>query len=463
MITDYRDAFFYHVYPLGFCGVLYRNGNAGRHDMFIEPTPINRLQKFNNAWIDHLCALGVNAVYFGPLFESSYHGYDTADYFWIDRRLGTNDDFKNLVSALHKKNIRVIVDGVFNHVGRSFWAFRDVQQNRQNSQYKDWFYINFNSNSPFNDGFAYEGWEGCYDLVKLNLQNPAVKQHLFDAVSYWIEQFGIDGIRFDVAYSLDKNFLREIAAHCRRIKNDFWLLGEIIHGDYNSIANQAMLNSATNYECYKGLYSSLNEENYFEIAYALNRQFGADGIYKNIPLYNFADNHDTDRVASSVTEKRRLFLLYALLFTMPGIPSIYYGSEWGVYARKDCGDEAVRPELDIQKISAHQPVEGLCDAITKFAHIRQEHEALRFGSYSELFVSNGQFAFFRSTGNEKIIVVLNLKPTAVTLNIRCSGQANCNIMNASTTDLLSGENYSISNGNLSIRVQAFWGQIFVVR
>ncbi len=451
MITDYRDAFFYHVYPLGFCGALYRNGNAGRHDFNPEPSPTNRLQKLNDKWISHLVEMGINAIYFGPLFESSYHGYDTADYFWIDRRLGTNEDFAHLVSTFHNKNIRVIVDGVFNHVGRNFWAFKDVQQNRQNSPYKDWFYINFNSNSPFNDGFSYEGWEGCFDLVKLNLQNPEVKKHLFDAAKYWINEFGIDGIRFDVAYSLDKDFLREISAVCRQEKDDFWLLGEMIHGNYNDIANPAMLNSATNYECYKGLYSSLNEENYFEIAYALNRQFGTNGIYKNIPLYNFADNHDTDRVASSVAENRKLFLLYALLFTMPGIPSVYYGSEWGYYAKKSSGgDEAVRPEFDIDKMQSRPPIPGLCENITKFARLRHEHKALRYGSYTELFVSNGQLAFLRSIENEKFIVVLNLKPNSEHLNIHCNG------INGNSTDLLTGEMFNISNGNLNVTIPPYW-------
>lgn len=453
MITDYRDAIFYHVYPLGFCGALYRNENPGRHDLIIEPRSINRLKKLNDSWQNHICSLGVNAMYFGPLFESSYHGYDTADYFWIDRRLGSNEDFKNLVTSLHSKNIRVIVDGVFNHVGRNFWAFKDVQQNRQNSQYKDWFYINFNSNSPFNDNFSYEGWEGCFDLVKLNLQNSNVRKHLLDAVSFWIDYFGIDGIRFDVAYSLDKNFLQEIAAHCRQHKNEFWLLGEIIHGDYNSIANQAMLNSATNYECYKGLYSSLNEDNYFEIAYALNRQFGQNGLYKNLALYNFADNHDTDRVAFSITEKRKLFLLYALLFTMPGIPSVYYGSEWGLATTKKCGDEAVRPELNFDLISSQPHVVGLCESIKKFAQIRHTHESLRYGSYKELFVSNGQFAFCRVSEHERMIVILNLKSTTADLNIHCSG------MNGSVVDLLSGDCFFINYENLSITVPAYWVRI----
>jgi cyclomaltodextrinase / maltogenic alpha-amylase / neopullulanase len=453
MITDYRDAIFYHFYPLGFCGALYKNNTAGRHDYYTETKPINRLQKLNENWLNHIESLGINAIYFGPLFESTYHGYDTADYFWIDRRLGTNDVFKNLVSTLHQKNIRVIVDGVFNHVGRSFWAFKDVIQNHENSQYKDWFYLDFNSNNQFNDGFSYEGWEGCLDLVKLNLQNPNVKKHLFDAASYWIDNFDIDGIRFDVAYCIDKNFLQEISHICKQKKENFWLLGEMIHGDYNEIANKNMLHSATNYECYKGLYSSLNEENYYEIAYALNRQFGSNGIYKNIPLYNFADNHDTDRVASSVNGAQRLFLLYALLFTMPGIPSIYYGSEWGVHAKKDCGDEAVRQEFNIEQISQNPQVNGLCEEIKELSEIRRATTALRYGDYKEIFISNGQLGFLRTFENEKIIVLLNLKQDSVNLDIPCSG------LNGQAFDLKNGGTFSIKQEHLSIDIPPFWFRI----
>ena len=283
------DSVFYHIYPLGLCG-------APAHNDF-RSTPVARLEKIHS-WIPHMCELGVNALYLGPLFESSAHGYDTADYYHVDRRLGEDQTLARLTEALHRSNVRVILDGVFNHVGRDFWVFRDVRQNGAASPYCAWFQgIDFNRRSPYGDPFAYEGWSGHYNLVKLNLRNPEVKQHLFQAVQTWVREYGIDGLRLDVAESLDPDFLKELHAFCRSLRPDFWLMGEAVGGDYRRLVNPEMLDSVTNYECYKGLYSSLVEKNYFEIAWSLNRQFGEGGLYRGLPLYNFADNHDVNRVA----------------------------------------------------------------------------------------------------------------------------------------------------------------------
>ena len=181
------DAVFYHVYPLGLCGA------PARNDFNAPPTP--RLKQLAG-WIGHWQALGVNALYLGPVFESTAHGYDTADYYHVDRRLGDNATLAELSAALHQNGLRLILDGVFNHVGRDFWAFRDVQQHGAQSAYVDWFQgINFSRHSPYGDAFAYEGWSGHYDLVKLNLNNPAVREHLFQAIALWVRDFGIDGLR----------------------------------------------------------------------------------------------------------------------------------------------------------------------------------------------------------------------------------------------------------------------------
>ena len=186
---------------------------------------------------------------------SPIHGYDTRDYRKIDCRLGTNEDFQEVCQALHEAGIRVVLDGVFNHVGRGFWAFRDVQEKREASPYKDWFHINFGGNSGYNDGFWYEGWEGHFELVKLNLQNPAVVDYLLDCVCFWMDEFNIDGLRLDVAYLLDENFMRRLHSTVKSRDEGFFLLGEMIHGDYKRIVNLEMLDSATNYECYKGAFT----------------------------------------------------------------------------------------------------------------------------------------------------------------------------------------------------------------
>lgn len=397
MLTSIKNAVFYHIYPLGFCGVINNRKSISSASGF---------NKFDDKWINHLKNMGINAIYFGPIFQSSYHGYDTIDYLKIDERLGTNSDFKNIVSKLHANNIRVIIDGVFNHVGREFWAFVDVKNNKSNSQYSSWFNIDFNGNSNYNDGFYYEGWEGHYDLVKLNLYNKDVKCYLLHVVEEWINEFDIDGIRLDVAYLLDKDFIKELRFTTNKLKNDFWLMGEMIHGDYNSIVSPEMLHSATNYELYKGLYSSHNDKNYFEIAYSLNRQFGEYGIYKNLTLYNFVDNHDVNRIATIINDKRYLKNIYTLLFTIPGIPSIYYGSEWGIKGHKnDGGDIELRPTIDVDNI----PIENqeLVDHIKKLAEIRKNSVPLKYGDYVQISNECLYWAFARNFNGETTVVCVN--------------------------------------------------------
>lgn len=288
------ESVFYQIYPLGFCGAPPQN----------DGITVNRIAKVLD-WADHLEKLGITAVYFSPVFQSDAHGYDTRDYFQIDCRLGTNEDFAAVCKELHKRNIKVVLDGVFNHVGRGFWAFQDVLKNREASPYKDWFRIDFGGNSCYNDGLWYEGWEGHYELVKLNLWNDAVVNHLFDAIRSWVEQFDIDGLRLDVAYCLDKEFLKKLRRFCNDLKPDFFLLGELLHGDYNQWVNEEMLHSATNYECYKGLYSAFNSMNLFEICHSLARQFGPENwtLYKGKHLLTFVDNHDVTRIASMLQNR----------------------------------------------------------------------------------------------------------------------------------------------------------------
>lgn len=322
---------FYQFYPMGFCGAPFENDGNLEH----------RILKVVD-FIPHLKKMGIGAVYFSPIFESDTHGYNTRDYRKIDVRLGTNEDFKKVCEELHKEGIRVILDGVFNHVGRGFFGFKDVLEKRENSQYKDWFNINFGGNSNYNDGLWYEGWEGHYDLVKLNLKNPAVTDYLIESVRVWVKEFDIDGLRLDVAYMVDRDFLKRLRYETSQMKPEFFLGGEMIGGDYNQIMNDEMCHSATNYECYKGIYSSLNSMNLFEIMHSLNRQFGEENwtLYRGKHLMSFVDNHDVSRIASILTEEKHLPLAYALMFTMPGIPMIYYGSEWGFKADKKEGDPA---------------------------------------------------------------------------------------------------------------------------
>jgi glycosidase len=434
----WQSAIFYHIYPLGFCGALERND--------FRSTPAPRLLKVAG-WIPHLLELGVNALYLGPLFESSYHGYDSADYRLVDRRLGTNQDLTTLSRRLHESGIRLVLDGVFNHVGRDFFAFRDVKEKGAGSPYCSWFDgLRFGEQSPFGDPFTYQGWSGNYDLVKLNLSNPEIREYLFDAIRLWIDEFDIDGLRLDAADCLDAEFLKALRQFTAALKPDFWLMGEIVAGDYRRLANPAMLHSVTNYECYKGLYSSLVDKNYFEIAWSLNRQFGPDGLYRDLPLYNFADNHDVDRVAASLGNPALLYPLYCLLFTMPGVPSIYYGSEWGLSAHRTATDDsALRPCLDLPTVTANAPQPELPAVIARLAQLRKSERILQDGGYAQVFVAHEQFAFLRSFENKHLVVALNSSSAAVPLRLPLPCPA------ARAVDILNdGESFPVVNGMLEI-------------
>ncbi len=439
------QSFFYHIYPLGFCAAPHTN------DFTSDPSP--RLEKIH-AWLDHIQSLGANAFYLGPLFESSSHGYDTADYYRVDRRLGTNETLAHLSADMHQRGMRLVLDGVFNHTGRNFWAFQDVLAHGERSAYRDWFAnLRFGQRSPYNDPFTYEAWNGHYRLVRLNLNNPHVKEYLLGAVEMWIREFNIDGLRLDTADCLDFGFMTELAAFCRRIRPDFWLMGEVIHGDYRRWANPHTLDSVTNYEMYKGLYSSLVDRNYFEIAYSLNRQFGPDGIYQDLPLYDFADNHDVNRVASNLANPAYLAPLYSLLFTIPGIPSIYYGSEWGLQGKKtNFSDQALRPALNLDEISRHAPQPGLPGLITRLASIRHRSPALQRGSYRQMWVDHQQFAFLRQAGSEQIITAVNSAETPATLRLDLPQAPSAGRL----ADLLNpGEVFQANNGKVVIELPPY--------
>jgi len=386
------ESVFYQIYPLGFCGAPFEN----------DGILVSRIRKAAD-WIPHLKKLGISAVYFAPVFESDTHGYNTRDFGKIDVRLGTNEDFAYVCREFHQSGIRIILDGVFNHVGRGFWAFRDVQEKREKSRYADWFHLRFDGESRFQDGFWYEGWEGNDDLVRLNLQNEEVIQHILDNVREWVRLYEIDGLRLDVAYCLDRNFIKRLRSYCDNLKQDFFLLGEMLHGDYNQLMNDEMLHSVTNYECYKGLYSSFNSGNMFEIMHSLLRQFGPENwtLYKGKHLFCFVDNHDVTRVASILQQEQHIPLIYAMMFAMPGIPCIYYGSEWGAKAKKEEGDPALRPCFE--KPEWNQ----LTGFLAGLVAIHTQNQALLYGSFRSVYLTNLQCIFERQTEEETILFALN--------------------------------------------------------
>ena len=425
---------FYQIYPLGFCGAPFENNGVLEH----------RILKVND-WIPHIEKLGANAIYFSPVFESDTHGYNTRDYTKIDTRLGTNEDFQSVCKNLHKAGIKVVLDGVFNHVGRGFWAFQDVLEKRWDSPYKDWFHISFDGNSNYNDGLWYEGWEGNYDLVKLNLRNEDVIQHIFSCIKGWVEEFDIDGLRLDVAYCLDHDFLRRLRSFCDGLKPDFFLVGETLHGDYNQWMNDSMLHSVTNYECYKGLYSSFNSMNMFEINHSLLRQFGPDNwtLYKGKHLLSFVDNHDVTRVASILSNENHLPLIYALAFGMPGIPCVYYGSEWGAKAKKEDGDPALRACFEKPEWN------DLTTFISRLAEAKKHSDALNYGDFRSVLLTNHQCIFERKTDSERVLVAINADDQSFMAHF----DAGC----GTAVDLITGETHDFGGGSeLAPYSAAYW-------
>ena len=437
MAKWYEEAVFYHMYPLGMTGAPKTNDGGAVSHRFGE------LEE----WLPHIASLGCSAIYIGPLFESTSHGYDTKDYKLVDRRLGDNADFIHFVEAAHKRDIRIVVDGVFNHTGREFFAFQDIRKNRQNSPYCSWYKgINFGWNSPYNDGFGYEAWRNCFELANLNYWEPQVRQYILDVIRFWIDTFDIDGIRLDCADCLEFSFLQEMRRCVDEKKPDFWLMGEVIHGDYSRYVTPDKLNSVTNYELHKGLYSGHNDHNYFEIAHSIRRQFDANGgIYRGLRLYSFVDNHDVDRIASKLNITGHIYPVYTLLFTLPGIPSIYYGSEWGIQGKKVGGnDDPLRPAVDLKQALKAVPDPVLFEWIKTLGRIRKEHKAFINGRYQELLLTNRQYAFARLLEEECVLVAVNNDEKEASLSIRLP------LQNRSWYDLIHGKSLQEDNGYLHI-------------
>ncbi len=444
MTAWYQRGVFYHMYPLGMTGAPKHNDGQD---------VIHRFQELDR-WIPHISGLGCNAVYIGPLFESTSHGYDTRDYKLVDRRLGDNEDFRTFVDSCHEHGIRVVVDGVFNHTGREFFAFKDICEKRWDSPYKDWYKgVNFDWQSPLGDPFGYDAWQGHFELSFLNLFNPAVRGYLFDVVRFWVETFDIDGIRLDCANVLDFNFMTELRRETSSMKEDFWLMGEVIHGDYGRWVNQDMLHSVTNYELHKSLYSGFNDHNFFEIAHNVRRLEAIGG-----QLYTFVDNHDEDRIASKLKLEQHLAPIYMCLFTLPGIPSIYYGGEWAVRgSRTSTSDEALRPAISMdQEETLHCE---LTDLIARLGQIHSQNQEFHGGRYQELLLTNRQYAFARWAGGSLVITALNNDDNPASISIPVPMSA------SQAVDLLeeNGTPVPVENGKINLTLKGNWGAVLKIK
>ncbi len=447
----YDEAVFYHIYPLGLTG-------APKENAYDEP--VHRLNTLI-PWIGHMKEMNYNALYIGPLFESVGHGYETTDYKKLDSRLGTNDDLKKFVVECHKVGIKVVFDGVFNHTGRDFFAFQDLKANRENSHYKDWYCnVNFWGNNEYNDGFSYDNWGGYNLLVKLNQYNPEVRHYICDVIRYWVQEFDIDGIRLDAADVLDFNYMHELRETANSVKPDFWLVGEVIHGDYTRWVNEGTLHCVTNYQLHKALYSGHNDHNYFEIAHNVKRLYEMGGNRPDgLKLYNFVDNHDVERIYTKLNNKAHMAPVHILLYTLPGIPSIYYGSEFCIEGRKEqWSDASLRPTLNLADYSDYISNNPVTRLISKLGEIRQTTKELSYGYYNELLLTNRQYAYARICDDRCAIVAVNNddNDAVITLRIPVSFTEGEEYYN-----MLSGESLTVDNGNIVINIPANNGGIWV--
>lgn len=443
----YDEAIFYHIYPLGLTGAPKQNSYE------ISEHRLNNLIP----WISHLKEIGITALYIGPLFESVGHGYETTDYKKLDSRLGDNDDLKNFVAKCHEQGIKVIFDGVFNHTGRDFFAFQDIKTNRENSPYKDWYCnVNFWGNNEYNDGFSYDNWGGYNLLVKLNQHNPAVRDYICDVIRFWVREFDVDGIRLDAADVLDFEYMRTLRRVANEVKPDFWLMGEVIHGEYSRWVNQDTLHSVTNYHLHKALYSGHNDHNYFEIAHTVKRLYDMSGQNANaFKLYNFVDNHDVERIYTKLHDKAHFAPVHILLYTLPGIPSIYYGSEFGIEGKKErYSDDSIRPALNLDDFKNAITDNACTSLIAKLGAAKKCSKALSYGNYEQLFLQNRQYAFSRNCDEESVVVTVNCDTSdyVMTLPARNAQQY---------IGALSGEKVSVNNGSICVNVRANSGDIWL--
>ena len=440
----YDEAVFYHIYPLGLTG-------APKQNSYGEP--VHRLNTLL-PWISHIKEIGCNAIYIGPLFESVGHGYETTDYKKLDSRLGTNEDLTNFVAECHKQGIRVILDGVFNHTGRDFFAFQDIKKNRENSPYKDWYCnVNFWGNNSFNDGFSYVNWGGYDLLAKLNQHNPAVKDYICDVIRFWVSEYDIDGIRLDAADVMDFEYMKALRSVANEVKKDFWLMGEEIHGDYSRWANEGTLHSVTNYMLHKALYSGHNDHNYFEIAHTIS--YVDRMIGKKLNLYSFVDNHDVERIYTKLTNKAHFVPVHVMLYTLPGIPALYYGSEFGIEGKKErFSDDSLRPALNYEDYKDAVEKNACTKLIAALGKIRQNTQVLCYGEYKELLLQTTHFAYARILDGKSVITTVNNSDSDVAMNLSAGNSKEY-------IGGLTGMRATVSGGQIQVRVPANYGEIWI--
>lgn len=395
----------WHLYPLGFLG-------AERAAPPPDEPPRHRLARLTD-WLGYVVELGCNGVLLGPVFASETHGYDTVDYFRIDPRLGTEEDLVRFVRAARERGVRVVLDGVFNHVGRSFPGFADAVARGTASPFHGWFK---RAGGDPAAGGGFQTFEGHDRLVELDHTDPAVADFVAEVMDYWLDR-GIDGWRLDAAYRIPAEFWRRVLPPVRERHPEAWFTGEVIHGDYIDYVAQSGLDTVTQYELWKAIWSSVNDRNTFELLWALKRH---NAMLESFAPQTFAGNHDVTRLASRLTEPRHLAHALVILFTVGGIPSVYAGDERamrGVKEEREGGDDAVRPAFPDEPSGLG--AEGLdCYRLhQELIGIRRRHPWLLRAQTEVKTVSNTALSYTLAHDGRRLAVALNLADEAAGLQL----------------------------------------------
>ncbi|MDI3242731.1 alpha-amylase family glycosyl hydrolase [Arthrobacter sp. AL08] len=413
--TWVQHAIWWQVYPLGFTGADAAAGTAA------EPV-VHRLDRLH-AWLDYAVELGASGLALGPVFASESHGYDTTDYYRIDPRLGDDNDFDELVAQAHARGLKVLLDGVFNHTGRSFGPFRQVLADGPAAPTGSWFRLDWPD-----DGWApgvepgYKDFEGHHHLVALNHEEPQVAEFVADVMKHWLGR-GADGWRLDAAYAVPPSFWKPVLAQVRRDYPDAYFVGEYIHGDYAHEVQASTLDAVTQYELWKAVWSSLNDGNFYELAAALERH---NGFLATFTPLTFVGNHDVTRLASRLTDPEQLPLALAVLLTVGGTPSIYYGDEQafrGVKEDRAGGDDAVRPAFPgtpAELAGLGWPVYHLHQELIS---LRRRHAWLHSARTRVLTISNEHLVYEASGDGGSLTVALNLSGAPVEVSVPASAAA----------------------------------------
>lgn len=397
-MTSSHNDILWHIYPLGFAG-------ATIHD----PTP-DRVGDFFtriDPWLDYARDLGVTTIQLGPIFAASTHGYDTLDHFTIDPRLGTNDDFASFVAACASRELKIVLDGVFNHLSRDHHIVRAAQQEGYRGEHAEWIRLAWDHDGNPHP-YTFEGHSG---LVTLNHESERVRQYSVDALCHWLER-GIDGWRLDAAYAVPESFWANVLPRVRQHYPAAQFIGEVIHGEYAAIVNRSTLDTVTQYELWKAIWSSLKDDNFFELQWTLDRH---NTLLNTMTPHTFISNHDVTRIASQVGQDKAV-LAAAILMTVGGSPSIYYGDEQGftgVKEQRSGGDDAVRPAFPTTPEDL-SPLGGwIHDVYRQLIEIRRERDWIPYARTAtlELTTTRYRYRVDAPDGNDSLTVDLQVEPS----------------------------------------------------